>query len=60
MRKQECMILFSTPGGMAPGRRRLRILLEAHHHLDFRAEGFAVKFNGFFATAVKEEIGLDE
>jgi hypothetical protein len=36
-----------------------RAVLEAHHDLDFGAEGFTVEFDGFFATAVEKEIGLN-
>jgi len=38
---------------------RFRTLLEAHHHLDFGAEGFAVKFDGFFAVPIEEEVRLN-
>ena len=39
MRKQECMILFSAPGGTMPG-FWLRAFVEAHHHLDLGADAF--------------------
>jgi hypothetical protein len=47
-------------GGDHAGRGRFGAVLETHHHLDFGTEGFAIEFDGLFATAVEEEIGLDE
>jgi hypothetical protein len=38
---------------------RFRTLLEAHHHLDFGAKGFAITFDGFFAVPVEEEVRLN-
>ena len=46
-------------GGNRAGRLRFRTLLEAHHHLDFGAKGFAVTFDGFFAVSVEEEVRLN-
>jgi hypothetical protein len=50
--------VVETRGDRA-GRLRFRTFLEAHHHLDFRAEGFAVTFDGFFAVPVEEEVRLN-
>ena len=38
---------------------RFGAFLVTHHHLDFGTESFAVKFDGLFAVAVKEEIRLN-
>jgi hypothetical protein len=47
------------PGWDRAGRMRFRAVLEADQRLDFCSEGFAVKFDGLFAAAVKEEVGLN-
>ncbi len=41
-------------------RRRFRAVLEAHDHLDFRAEGFAIELNGLLTIAAEEEVRFNE
>jgi hypothetical protein len=53
------MIFVVETGGDRAGRLWFRTLLEAHHHLDFGAYGFAVTFDGFFAVPVEEEVRLN-
>ena len=41
-------------------RRRSGAVLEAHQHQHFDADRAAIELEGFVATAVEEEVGLDE
>jgi hypothetical protein len=49
--------VFET-GRHHAGRRRFRAFLIAHGELDFRPDGFLVKLQGLFASAVEEEVSL--